>query len=169
MGQALAATIIGGALVLIGGWLSDRRKEKAENNLRHRREKALLTGVFAVRNHLITKLNEYETNGLLSLLEPLRTAQSYMNRLIEKAPGESESLMIVVIEIGLKLDTLLAAVDQARQAPLTEQTQYASKISMAVEELYHSLEQFDLVTATELTMLSEEDLRAFQMLATERH
>lgn len=160
--QGLLGTLVGGGLVLLGGWLADRRKNSAEELLRQRREKALLTGMFAVRNFVMERLNEWEEVGLLSRLEPLRTAQTYVHRLIDKAPGESESLMITVIEMGLKLDALISTIDRRFTDPgLKDPTALASTITSQVSEVAASLEQFDILTGAELTVLTDEDLAQF--------
>jgi hypothetical protein len=160
--QGLLGTLVGGGLVLLGGWLADRRKNSTEELLRERREKALLTGMFAVRNFVMERLNEWEESGLLSRLEPLRTAQAYVHRLIDKAPGESESLMITVIEMGLKLDALIATIDRRFDDPgLKDPIALASMITRQVEEVAASIEQFDIFTSAELTMMTDEDLADF--------
>lgn len=68
--QGLLGTLVGGGLVLLGGWLADRRKDAADSLIRQRREKALLTGMFAVRNYVAERLNEWSDKGLTSSLEP---------------------------------------------------------------------------------------------------
>jgi hypothetical protein len=162
--QGLFGTLLGGALVLLGSWLSDRRKERTELIASDQRETALLTGLFAIRNFVIERLNEYEAEGggLLSQLQPLRTAQVYLHRLIDRAPSESESLMIVVIELGLKLDSLIATMDRRDSDPgLRSPRSFAKAISHDVEELLQSWEQFDLVSMSHLSFLSDEDLAKF--------
>lgn len=160
--QGLLGTVVGGGLVLLGGWLADRRKNLTEELLRERREKALLTGMFAVRNFVMERLNEWEESGLLSRLEPLRTAQAYVHRLIDKAPGESESLMITVIEMGLKLDALIATIDRRFEDPsLKAPEALASLITRQVNEVASSIEHFDIITNAALTMMTDEDLAQF--------
>ena len=162
MAQSLLAALIGGCLVLLGGWLADRRKNRAEDIARERRQRALLTGMFAVRNDIATRLTEWQDDGLLSRLEPLRTAQAYVHRMIDKTPGESEILMITVIEIGLKLDALLATLDRRSTDPSLKTSQGLAKlVSLQVDELAASLEQFDIITSQELMVLSDDDLAAF--------
>jgi len=164
--QGLLGALVGGGLVILGGWLADRRKLRTEQLVRQQREKALLTGMFAVRNHIAQRLIEYGPEGRLSQLEGLRTAQSYVHRLIDKAPSESESLMIVVIEIGLTIDALIATMDRSHTDPgLKDTTTLAEVITREVKELAASLEQFDIVTGSQLTFLSEEDLAAFPSYA----
>jgi hypothetical protein len=159
---SLIGTLIGGGLVMLAGWVADRRKTAAETAARQRREKALLTGMFAVRNYIAERLNEWEEKGNLSLLEPLRTGQAYVHRLIDKAPGESESLMITVIEIGLKLDALIATLDRRFDDPgLKDPVALASVITGQVSEIAASIEQLDIVSGRGLTFLSDEDLAKF--------
>ena len=160
--QGLLGTLVGGGLVLLGGWLADRRKERAEDLTRSRRERALLTGMAGVRNFVMNRLNEWHDDGLLSHLEPLRTAQVYVHRLIDKAPGESESLMIAVLEIGLTLDALIATMDRRSTDPgLNELTSLATVITRQVEDVVASIDQFDIIAGQELTVLTEEDLARF--------
>ncbi|WEK40765.1 MAG: hypothetical protein P0Y50_03905 [Candidatus Brevundimonas colombiensis] len=162
IGQALLGTVVGGGLVLLGGWLSDRRKSRTENAARARQQRALLTGMFAVRNHIATRLTEWEADGLLSRLEPLRTAQTYVHRMIDKTPGESEILMITVIEIGLKLDSLIATLDRRSTDPNSRSPKgLAQMITLQAEELTASLEQFDIISGQELIVLSDDDLAQF--------
>ena len=167
--QGIIGTLIGGGLVLIGGWLADRRKNAQEDFLRDRREKALLTGMFAVRNYVMKQINEWLESGLLSRLEPLRTAQAYVHRLIDKAPGESESLMIAVIEIGLHLDALLATIDRRSTDPgLKSPTELAKLITRQADEIATSIEQFDIITGRELTIMTEDELVKYPGFSDER-
>jgi hypothetical protein len=160
--QGLLGTLLGGGLVLLGGWLSDRRKNRMDDDARERRQRTLLTGMYAVRNHIATRLNEWKEGGLLSQLELLRTSQAYVHRMIDKTPGESEVLMITVIEIGLKLDTLIATIDRRPTDPsLSTPLDLARLLTLQVDELLSSLEQFDVVTSEELTFLSDDDVGKF--------
>lgn len=157
--QALAGTVLGGGLVLLGGWLSDRRKARLEDLARELRQRALLTGMFAIRNHIAARLIEWSSEGHLSRLEPLRTAQAYVHRLINKTPGESELLMITVIQVGLKLDTLIATLDRRFDDPsLKVQEQLARLLTLQADELSQSLDQFDIISGRELIILGSDDL-----------
>lgn len=158
--QGLLGALVGGGLVLLGGWLADRRKARAEYEQRGRQEKALLTGVFAVRNYVISRIKEWDEDGLNSKLEPLQTAQAYVHRLIEKAPSESEILMITVLEIGLALDALLDRLDKGKPQHATAE-QWAETVTKQVKELVASLEMFDIVSNQALAMMTEEELAEF--------
>jgi len=104
-------------------------------------------------------LIEWSSEGHLSRLEPLRTAQAYVHRLIDKTPGESELLMITVIQVGLKLDTLIATLDRRFDDPsLKVQEQLARLLTLQADELSQSLDQFDIISGRELIILGSDDL-----------
>jgi hypothetical protein len=169
IGQGLLGTLVGGGLVLLGSWLTDRRRTKNDDELRYRREQALLTGMFAVRNFIVLRLNEWEDKGNLEALNPLRTAQAYVQRIIEKAPNESENLMIAVVDIGLRLDALIAATEEfgeGRQYSFVNLTQFAVYLESRAAELEQSLEQFDLISGRVLPLLSETELAEFVQFET---
>lgn len=158
----LLGALIGGGFALLGAWLADRRKLRNEEDAMQRRERALLTGMFAVRNHIATRLDEFETGGQLSTLSSLRTAQSYVHRLIDKAPGESEGLMISVIEIGLKLDAALATLSAPPLATLAKpDSDWWRRLKTELDELVGSLHQFDAMAGANLTFLDQADLARF--------
>ncbi len=157
--QGIVGALIGGGLVLVGGWLSDRRKQRLDYESRDRREKTLLTGMFAVRNYIIERLNEYENSGSLSGLEPLRTAQSYVHRIIDKTPNQNESVMIAVFDIGIKIDALIATMNRLKNSrALAKKDEMATVISREVDELYAALEQFDIIATGELPFVDEDEL-----------
>jgi hypothetical protein len=158
----LVGVLIGGFIVLLGGWLTDRRKLRNEQDSADQRERAMFTGIFAIRNYIMQTLNDYEKEGLASQLEPLRTAQAYVHRLIDKAPSDSERLMIVVIEIGLNIDTIAATLDRREAGlPLSNQQKIAEMLHRDIERLVASLEQFDLIAHGQLSMMDEDELMQF--------
>lgn len=71
--QGPFGTLVGVGLVLPGGWLTDRRRERKEKDLRSAREKALFTGMFAVRNFILGRINDWSHSKDVVRLEPLRT------------------------------------------------------------------------------------------------
>ncbi len=161
----LLGALIGGSFALLGTWLSDRRKLQNEHEAMRRRERALLTGMFAVRNHIGTRLQEYDADGLLSRLKPLRTAQAYVHRLIDKAPGESEGLMIAVIELGLKLDALLVTIEAPPLAVLAKpDSDWIIRLRTELDELMASLEQLDVFTGSSLDFIDGETLAGFRQV-----
>lgn len=155
--QGLFGTLVGGGLVLLGGWLTDRRRDRKEEDLRGQREKALFTGMFAVRNFILGRINEWSDGKDTARLEPLRTAQAYVHRLIDKAPGESQSLMISIVEIGLSIDALLATLDR----PFDDAVALKPVIERQVLSMLTAIDQFDIFSRAELAYLSEEDMMRF--------
>lgn len=156
----LLGVLIGGSFALLGTWLSDRRKVQNERDAMRRRERALLTGMFAVRNHIAARLQEYGADGVLFRLKALRTAQVYVHRLMEKAPGESEGLMIAIIDIGLKLDAVMATLETLPENDHPD-VDLLSQLRVQIGELLASLDQFDLFTGSNLEFIDEETLAKF--------
>lgn len=67
--------------------------------------------------------------------------------------------MIVVIEVGLKLDALIATINRQFENPtLEDQTTFATIITRQVREMESSLEQFDIIASENLIFVTEEDL-----------
>ncbi len=159
--QGLLATLVGGGLVLLGGWLADRRKNAKDDDLREQRETALFTGMFAVRNFIMGRLNEWSDDKDVARLEPLRTAQAYVHRLIDRAPGESQSLIIAVIEIGLSIDVLVATLDRKPTVPYVPDVLRNSELDRQVMALIVAIEQFDMMSSSQLTIMSDEEMMQF--------
>lgn len=156
---SLFAALIGGGLALLGGYLVDRRKARAEESVRELRQRTVLTGMFAIRNHIVSALNVWQDTGLTSELDALRTSQSYVHRLIDKAPIDSESLMIAVVEVGVHLDTLLLTVDASNKKPPTSKDLvFATRVTRHANALLASLEQYDMLAASELSMVTTDDM-----------
>jgi hypothetical protein len=162
---SLLATIAGGFLVILSNWIAERRKVRNEQEIVGQRERALLTAMFVVRNHIVERLNEWDEDGRLSRLMPLRTAQAYVQRLIDNTPGESEALMIGVLEFCLKLDAVLAVVDRRSEAPdVHTAAEWAALLTTAVDELKRRLDQFDAIAMGHLSFVSDEDLARMRWL-----
>lgn len=162
---SLLAAIVGGGLVILATWIADRRRRRAEEDQRAQRERTLLTGMYAVRNHIANRLNAFDDTGRLSELERMRTAQAYVRRFVEATPDGTEGLMIAVLEIGLKLDALLGTLDKAPAKP----TRAALKAVLPVvvdeaNELLSALHQFDAISMGSLAFVDDEDLRRWGAL-----
>jgi len=157
---SLAAAVVGGGLVILANWVADRRRRRAEEDLRAQRERTLLTGMFAVRNHIAERLNAFDGTGRLSELHRLRTAQAYVQRFVEATPDGTEGLMIAVLEVGLKLDSLLGTLDRV-PLKLTRTAMKAILPTIVDEanELLGALHQFDIIAHSSLGFVDEEDLR----------
>jgi len=123
-----------------------------------RRERTLLTGMFAVRNFVATRINAFERGTDASALGALRTAQAYVHRFVDRAPGENESLMIAIVDVGLQLDAVIATL---AEAPLTADTvptlAWLAQMNAQIADLTTSLEQFDIIAKTHLSFVDESD------------
>lgn len=160
LGGSLVAAVLGGGLVILANWVTDRRKRRAEKDLQAQRERTLLTGMFAVRNHIVQRLNAFDDSGRLSELHRLRTAQVYVRRFVEATPDGTEGLMIAVLEVGLKLDALLSTLDRIPLKP----TRAAISIILPTvvdeaNELLSALHQYDVIAQSSLAFVDHEDLR----------
>ena len=156
--QGLIGTLIGGALVLLGGWLADRRKNLSEAASRERLTNAHLTGMFAVRNFIVSRLNEWEADRSLAHLGALRTAQAYVHRLVDRAPGDSESLMIAFFEMGLAVDALISVLDEALKLDAAPSSATGAAVERQVLSVLSSIEQYDVISGRDLSFLTDEDL-----------
>lgn len=158
---AFLAAITGGGLVILGAWLADRRKQQAEDWNKAQRERTLLTGMTAVRNHIAESINAFDDTGRASELHRrLRTAKAYVQRFVEKTPDGSEAIMIAVLEVGLKLDSLLAALERPQARPSSKA--FKAYLSVVIEEangLLGALGQFDIIAHSHLAYVSEDDLK----------
>jgi hypothetical protein len=68
------------------------------------------------------------------------------------------------------MDALIATMDRRRTDPgLVNPRALAAAISRCVDELAESFEQFDLVTQSELTFLSDDDLAKFSGFTVDRN
>lgn len=158
----LVGAIVGGGLVIIGGWLADRRKERLEDAVREREEHALFTGMFAVSNFIKECLNDLKENNRVSSVDQLRTAQNYVHRLIDRAPNESDRVMVVIIDIGLRIDALVSIVDRFLDCTnKTNREEIASDLDHAMSRLFNALDTFDIVATGVLPIMTEEELGKF--------
>jgi hypothetical protein len=160
--SGLIGGIVGGGLVILGGWLADRRKERLDDNSRDREEHTLFTGMFAVSNFISERLNDVEKNGRVSSLLQLRTAQSYVHRLIDRAPSESDRVMVVIVDIGLRIDALIATVDRFLEASnKASKEEIAADLDHDISDLTKALETFDIIATGVLPLMTEEELSQF--------
>lgn len=151
----LVAALLGGVL---GGWLSDRRKSGAEKRARKERERALLTGMYAVRNHIGLRLQSFRLMRRTSELNGLRSALKYADQIVGRMPTESEGIMMAFVELVLKLDAVVARLEVSVSAPDLSFPAHLSHLDAELDELIAGTEQFDIVARSSLSFLSEDDL-----------
>lgn len=147
----IGAVIAGGLVAVVTGMLAERRQRRAAREEFDQHEQAVYTGVFVVRNFIAERINAYDPSRKWSdprdLLD-LETAQRALDRLIEKTRPSGEALLLVLFELSLRLDDLLAAAMRGE----TDRRVVAGKM----DAVAGALEQFDLVAeASSLGFISE--------------
>ena len=156
---ALLASVLVGGLVLLGGLATDRRRTKADADKSAQHENAVLHGAFTVSNFIKVRLNDWASDGRHSRLMRLKIAQSYVQRLIERAPSDSYRIMVALLDVGLRLDALLDWAEKLPSAPtLGALEEHAEVLKSCADELDSSLELLDVLLTGELPMMSDEDL-----------
>lgn len=159
---------LGGALVILGGWIADRRKAKREEQENISHEKAVLAGAYVVTNFINTRLNDWQnmvqhSEALTSELLRLRTAQNYVSKLIERSPPGSDRLMVTLLDVGLRLDALMdVASEPPRRKRASDHVIFANMIGQYVAELCASLETLEVIVTGRLLFVTEEELSEFQ-------
>ena len=76
--------------------------------------------------------------------------------------------MISTLEVGLKLDALLATLDRRGQDPsLAAPRDLASVVTSEVDDLRAALEQYDIIAEAHLAFVTDEDLTRWMPLRGE--
>jgi hypothetical protein len=161
LGQ-FVATVVGGLLVMAANHLSNRERRSHERFEALQRERALYTGMFAIRNFISERLNEYNEGQDIEALMPLESALSYINKLVDKTPIDGEALMITVIDVALKLDVVVTGVRRARDLLIDR-----SQLHRGINDLIGALDHYDTVAGASLAYVSEEELE--QMVRRSAH
>lgn len=156
---SLVGTMLGGALVLFGGWRADKRRIRAEKQKSAQHESAVLHGAFAVSNFIKERLNDWSKDSRHSRLLRLKIAQSYISQLIVRAPPDSDRIMVALLDVGLRLDALLDIAENIPKLRNSSQLhEYASIIESCASELDTSLELLDVLVTGELPIMSDEEV-----------
>ncbi len=145
--------------MIAGGWISDRRRRRIELEDRDQNLRAALTGLYAVRNHVAGILNRFEADPSPVHLAGLPSALAYLNRITDRVPLQSESLAIAVVELGLKIETV---IETAKQEPRLREVDtmrcFLEVLVMQANELIGSLEQLDIIIHSTLHVVTDADL-----------
>lgn len=150
----LLATLVGGGLVILANNLTDRSRQRAEDNVRDEHHRVVLTGIFSVRNFVFAHINRLEPSSTWSALVPLASALRQVNVIVEKARPEDQALMMTLTDIQLALDALVATVgSKPRGRPL----QHAAA-RRQINEVLEAFETFDVVSSGSLAFLSDEEI-----------
>ncbi len=118
----------------------------------------MLHGAFAVTNFLKSRLNDYEKSRSVSGLARLVVAETYVRNLIERAPGESDRLMVSLVALGLRLEALLFCVGELLGAADEGRNFSMSSFDVAFRELDQAIETVDIIVTGELPLMTEEEL-----------
>ncbi|MXP09070.1 hypothetical protein [Pseudoblastomonas halimionae] len=156
------AAIGGGVLTWLLGQVSNltdyRRKKNDERDATAERSRAVLHGSFSVCNFLAEKLNDWDESKNVADLARLTVAQPYIARLIDRSPQENEILSVSLIDLGLRLESLLFVIGRV----VGEQEEFpASQIGAvddAAGELGSAVELVQLLLNPDPAMISEEEL-----------
>ena len=156
---SLLGTMLGGALVLFGGWRADKRRIRADEQKSAQHEAAVLHGAFAVSNFIKERLNDWSKDLSHSRLLRLKIAQSYISQLLERAPPDSDRIMVALLDVGLRLDALLdTAENKPKLRNSSQLLAYASVVESCAAELDTSLELLDVLITGELPIMSDEEV-----------
>lgn len=156
---ALLAPAIGGALVLVAGWLADRRRDNKQRLDEHARERALLTGAFAVANYLKRSINDFNSDGsYVHHSRRLKIANSHLEKILNGAHQSTESVMLTVFDVGIHLSSYISLIDSRPPDERAVSIDWIKSLAHEQNELIAALEGFDLIADASLTTLSEEDI-----------
>lgn len=150
----LAATVLGGALVIVANHLTHRRERRLDEERQGERNAALFTAVFSVRNLIVEAMNELaESNDLRLAAGSFKTGLSNINSIIEKSPPDTQYVMSAVYGISLALGELVALTDTPGFN--------AEQLGRRLARLEEAVEFFDLVAHEDLTIMSDEEVARF--------
>jgi hypothetical protein len=151
----IAAVFIGGALVMLANELAERRRQRSARDDEMQQERALYTGVFAVRNFIAEQIGLHDGEVAIPPdVSALEVAQRNLHNLIEKSRPTGESLMIALFEMSLRLDDVVSSVRNASHHNVIG----TARLSGKVDALVAAIEQFDVISRSSLILLSDEDL-----------
>lgn len=147
----LVATLIGGLLVILANWITERWKARADNERQMARNAALMTAVFVIRNFVAEALFDASAANIHSRLGGLKAAQGNLNSVIEKSPPEVQYIMAAIFGISLRLGDLVAAIE-THLDPL--------ELTHRHDLLCEALEEFDVYAQQDLELLSADEIKA---------
>ncbi|MBV9992666.1 MAG: hypothetical protein JOZ72_15410 [Alphaproteobacteria bacterium] len=152
----LLGALLGGTLVIFSNFLSARRTDRRELERKAERNRAVLSGVFAIRNFIVSALDTDQVDYPYSMQEPIEAALKTLKSLVEKIPPDDQALTIAAYDLVMKLDALSATIsNQVR-------TGSGDRLPLRIDAVLGALEQFDLLFNGQLAMLSDDDLKEFQ-------
>ena len=154
---ATVGILLGAGLTYLGSYIEHRRRTTAERRQEYENEQAVFHGAFALCNFLAGKLNEWDEKSSLQGLARLKIAQPYLAKLIDRSPQNSDRLMVALVDLGLRLESLLAVISQVLNSELHKDV-VDSDLALAVQELGSAIEFVQILVSGELPFISDEEL-----------
>lgn len=149
--STLFATVVGGVLVILTNYISERRIQRREEQALSDRNAALMTALFVIRNFILEALNNSDEDMSLSQsVSGLKAAQINLNSVIEKSPPEVQYVMATCFGISLRLADLITAVEHELGDIETARRH---------DLLLDALAEFDVFASQDLTILSSDEIR----------
>ena len=156
--------VVGAVLTWLFGQLSIKQNIQRERDERlveqGERERAVLHGSFSLCNFIGERLNDWLNNRAFWRLEELAVAQNYLAKLIERSPHQSETLMVSIIDLGLRLDSLLFVIGQIDRTKPSMRLDEIDDVDRSVNELFSSVEVLMLILDGDPAMMTEEEIAA---------
>ncbi|WP_417591818.1 hypothetical protein [Parasphingorhabdus sp.] len=165
-GLTLLGIIVGSALTSLNSYLEHQRLERKEREQIVEQERAILNGAFALSNFLKSRLNEWSENRNVFDLARLTVAQPYIAKLTDRAPLNSERLMVSLIDLGLRLEALLFTAGLAIGSEKETSDTSLDDIANCITELDQSIELVDIIVTGELPIMTDEELSSFENFET---
>ncbi|MGB7374052.1 hypothetical protein [Pontixanthobacter sp.] len=157
-GAAIGGVVIAWILSQMGSSLEHRRKKSDDQKNFDERVRSVLYGAFAVCNFLNRAINEWDEQRNVPQLSRLVVAQSYLTKLIERSPHESETLMVGLIDLGLRLESLLHLVESIPESGVGVSIAGVDSVELSVDELAASVEVLLVMLDGDNAMISADEL-----------
>lgn len=162
----VGGAIIGAGLTILSNYLEDKRKNRLIKAEARENEQAILHGAFAVTNFINERLNDWDSRGDFSSLLRLSIVQTYVSRLIDRSPPNSERLMIALVDLGIRLEALMFLSGLHLGGGEQPEGLVNTDVHDAIEELAAASEVVGLILGVELPIIDEADLTS--LLANQR-
>lgn len=152
----LAGVVIGGMFVILANELAERRRQRSAEEDLQQHERAVYTAIFGIRNFLAEELERVgEGDGHVLDLGALAAAQQHLHRLIEKSQPDSQTLLITIFEVSLRLDDLLSEFEIIGEDDRMDPKHAQRKLAALMAAIDH----FDIVSESALDFLDDEDVQ----------
>ncbi len=154
-GFLILGAMLGFGANLLTSWLDHRRESQRQEEELQKTERAIFSGVFALTNFLSEKLIAWEQSRNVPDLARLSVAQSHLQQFIARSPNASERLQISLIELALRLESLLflTGFTMGERQP---ENYDIDAVSDAIEEVAGAIETVDIMLNSTLNFVTDE-------------